>query len=458
MKLETILKSLVGAIIIDTEGRIVYMGEDLLDEIGVTAEDAQGRLLKDILPTSTMQDVLKTGDKKVGEMYFVEGYTAVSNSYPLYENGELIGAIEVDVFSNAEEVESFMHEVAVLPEIDKTALSRFAKNRSKYARYSMDDIKGSGNSNTKLKEEIAYASKSNSTLLITGETGCGKELVAHAVHKAGQRSLFNFVRLNCAAIPSELFESEMFGYEKGSFTGASKEGKLGKVEVANNGTLFLDEIDSMPLFMQAKLLRFLQEREITRVGGTEIIPVNTRVIAATNHDLKKLIAENKLRKDLYYRLNVLEIKVPPLRERKEDIPEIVQGIVDKLNVELDRSAYKITSIDESIYPVLMMHDWPGNIRELSNIVERAMSRSFSHELKLEHFEDFILDVGSEEHKAEMTIDISRHTIQSVKQEAEKALIRYHLYKAQGNVAKVAGQIGISVQMLYRKLKQYDIKL
>ena len=132
--------------------------------------------------------------------------------------------------------------------------------------------------------------------------------------------------------------------------------------------------------------------------------------------------------------------------------------MDKLNVELDRSAYKITSIDKRIYPVLMMHDWPGNIRELSNIVERAMSRSFSHELKLEHFEDFILDIRAEEHTAEMTIDISHHTIQSVKQEAEKMLIRYHLYKEQGNVAKAAGQIGISVQMLYRKLKQYDIKL
>lgn len=458
MKTETVLKSLVGVIIINKEGCIEYMGEDLLDEIGVTMEEVQGKPLSEILPTSTMQEVLKTGHKKVGQMYFVEGYTAVSNSYPLYEDGELIGAMEIDIFSNGDQVEAFMNEVAALPDVDKTALSRFSKNKSKYARYSMDDIKGTSDSNKKLKEEISYASKSNSTVLITGETGCGKELVAHAIHKAGQRSLFNFVRLNCAAIPSELFESEMFGYEKGSFTGASKEGKIGKVEAANGGTLFLDEIDSMPLFMQAKLLRFLQEREISRVGGTEIIPVNTRVIAATNHDLKKLIEENKLRKDLYYRLNVLEIKVPPLRDRKEDIPEIVKGIVDKLNVELDRSAYKITSIDERIYPVLMMHDWPGNVRELSNIVERAMSRSFSHELKLEHFEEFVHEMDSDDHKAEMMIDVSQHTIRSVKQEAEKALIKYQLYKEGGNAGRAAEQIGISVQMLYRKLKQYDIKL
>ena len=286
--------------------------------------------------------------------------------------------------------------------------------------------------------------------MITGETGSGKELVAHSIHKLSQRSLFNFVSLNCAAIPNELFESELFGYEEGSFTGAKKGGKFGKVEIANNGTLFLDEIDNLTFSMQAKILRFLQEKEIYHVGGDFAIPINTRVIAATNQDPEELVNKNKMRKDLYYRLNVVEIKVPPLRERIEDIPEITESLVKTLSSAPERGVKTIEKIDERVYELLMEYDWPGNIRELSNIVERAVNRCYERTLKTEHFVDFRRRIDKESRSQMFSIGAGK-TLKEIKSEAEKCAVKAALSRNGGNITRAADELGISRQMLHRKL-------
>ena len=272
-----IFDNIDGFFIIDTDEKIVYMADNLIKQMNhKSLDDVVGKSIRDIIPTNNAYKILRTGEKQIGEMYFVEGYTIVSNGYPIYKDGNLIGAFEYDVFADIGFVEEFLEHVDTLGNTNPPHLKRTYSEHIK-AKYSIDDIKGSSAVIKNMKKDIRIAAKSPSTVMITGETGSGKELVAHSIHKLSQRSLFNFVSLNCAAIPNELFESELFGYEEGSFTGAKKGGKFGKVEIANNGTLFLDEIDNLTFSMQAKILRFLQEKEIYHVGGDFAIPINTRV-------------------------------------------------------------------------------------------------------------------------------------------------------------------------------------
>lgn len=447
-----VFNSIDGFFIIDTDEKIVYMADNLLRQMNKKSlDEVLGKSIRDIIPTNNVYKILRTGKKQIGEMYFVEGYTIVSNGYPIYKDGELIGAFEYDAFSNIGFVEGFLEQIENLGSNSGTPSIRHSADHTK-AKYSIDDIKGSSSAIKRLKSDIRAAAKSGSTVLITGETGSGKELVSHAIHKLSQRSLFHFVSLNCAAIPNELFESELFGYEEGSFTGAKKGGKFGKVEIANNGTLFLDEIDNLSLGMQAKILRFLQEKEIYRVGGDFAIPVNTRVIAATNQDPEILVRENKMRKDLYYRLNVIAIKVPPLRERIEDIPEIAMGLAKNLSSVPERGGVKIIeSISPEVYELLMQHRWPGNVRELSNVMERAVNRCYEEELKPEHFVDFKPNDEMSE-GGSFSIGLGK-TLREVKEEAESCAVKAALNKYDGNVTKAAAELGISRQMLHRKIKE-----
>ena len=226
------------------------------------------------------------------------------------------------------------------------------------------------------------------------------------------------------------------------------------MEIANKGTLFLDEVDNLTLNMQAKILRFLQEKEIYHVGGDFAIPVNTRVIAATNQDPEIMVKENRMRKDLYYRLNVIEINVPPLRERKEDIPEISLSLIETLNKSSERGVKAIESVEPAVYDLLMEHEWPGNIRELNNVLERAFNRCYENELKLEHFVDFEKKIIKNEPK--MFMFDEGKTLRQIKDETERYAIREALRKHDGNITKAADQLGISRQMLHRKMKDAKI--
>jgi len=310
------------------------------------------------------------------------------------------------------------------------------------SKYTIDDIMGQSLKVLSLKERILAAAKTKSTVLVLGETGTGKELVAHAIHRLSERRHKHFVRINCATIPENLLESELFGYEPGAFTGAVKGGGTGKFEIASGGTIFLDEIGDMPLFLQAKILRVLQEREIEKVGGKAPIPVDVRVIAATHCDLLQLVETGKFRKDLYYRLHVVPITVAPLRERYEDIPMLVDYFITKFAVEFD---VEKPAVDVALLRDFLAYDWPGNVRELSNVMEAAVSLC-NGIINSEHW----FRPSADQNKNEESL------LSTLTDDAEKEAILAALRQYGGNKIKVADSLGISRSSLYNKLHKYNI--
>jgi transcriptional regulator with PAS, ATPase and Fis domain len=308
------------------------------------------------------------------------------------------------------------------------------------------------------------AAHTSSSVLITGETGTGKELVAHSIHNLSNRRNNPFIRINASALPESLAESELFGYESGSFTGAAKEGKKGKFEQAHTGTFFIDEINQMPLSLQPKLLRVLQEKEIIRIGGSDCIPVDVRIIAATNKDLKQLIKEGKFREDLYYRLNVIEIHTPPLRDRLDDIPLLTQAAVSTLNPVMGK---RVTNVDPIVYDMFKSYDWPGNVRELHNVIERAMNYVEGDTLLPEHFKFKQVIFEKLKKRIYRRINISTdinevfdsiNPIESLKNSAERELIIKVLSDCDNNKTKAAKILKISRPLLYQKMKRLNIKL
>lgn len=298
------------------------------------------------------------------------------------------------------------------------------------------------------KELARRVSKSPSTVLIQGESGTGKELIAHAIHGASPRKDQAFIRVNCAAIPKDLLEAELFGYVEGAFTGAKKGGKLGKIKLAHKGTIFLDEVGDMPIEMQMKLLRVLQEREVEKLGGNEIEKVDIRVIAATNKDLQQMVVEGEYRKDLYYRLNVVNIFMPPLREHPQDIPILAGELIDKLNIDLGTA---VTGVSPEVETLLLSYHWPGNVRELENVLERAMNVIEGSVIELKDLPIYLQDyelTGSPQAAAD--------TLEKELELAEKRAIKRALKHAEGNKIKAAKILNIHRATLYRKLEKYQL--
>jgi transcriptional regulator with PAS, ATPase and Fis domain len=452
---EVILNSIDGFLMIDVEGRLVFMCDKLMKMIGVD-EFAQirGKKLRDVISTNKTDQILKTGERQIGVTYLVHGHTVISNAYPVFRDGALIGAIEYDVFEDADLLREFLDKMS-----SKTGFEHYgtAVTMRSRAKYGMDSIKGSSSAIRAIKNEILLSGRSSSTVLITGETGTGKELIAQAIHTASSRSIFEFVTLNCSSIPSELFESELFGYEEGSFTGARHGGKKGLVQLADKGTLFLDEVDTLPLPMQAKLLRFLQEQEIRLIGSEKTTAVDVRIICASNTDLSKSVENGDFRQDLYYRLNVINITAVALRDRRSDIPELINSFIETLNVTLGRNldANKIRSIDQDALMRLMDYDWPGNVRELRNVIERAMNRCEGNVLTMADFPDFTtMPIG--------TLRLSERTgnahltLKEMRRQMETEVIGELLCQEKLSVAEAARRLGITRQMLYRKMHAYGM--
>ena len=307
-------------------------------------------------------------------------------------------------------------------------------------RHQYDEIIGKGDAMQGVFDLISRVARTDSTVLITGESGTGKELIAQAIHGNSNRCYMPFIAVSCGALPDSLLESELFGYEKGAFTGAENS-KKGRFEMANKGTLFLDEIGDISLKTQVDLLRVLQQRELMRLGSEEVIKVDVRILAATNRDLQKAIKENRFREDLYYRLNVISIHVPPLRERKEDIPLLVKAFIEKYCLELNKEVVKIAP---SALKLLLGYDWPGNVRELENVIERA------------------LVIGSGKKIASEDLPFSRKEIEpyefpkSLKM-MEKLHIERILDESDWNISLAARELGIDRQTLYNKIEKYQIR-
>lgn len=323
----------------------------------------------------------------------------------------------------------------------------------------LDSIIGCSNATKTLKEDIKKIATTNSTVLITGESGTGKELVARSLHSQGDRRDKPFVVINCSAIPDTLLESELFGYVKGAFTGANQNGRIGKFELANSGVIFLDEIGDMPLYLQAKILRVIQEKKIERIGSNKSIDLDIKIIAATNVNLEKKITEQKFRRDLYYRLNVIPIKLLPLRERKEDIIPIVNNLIKKYNV---LSSKYVHSFDENVKTALLNYDWPGNVRELENVIELMINMCENNDvLTADLLPDNILNQvpTSKSFFKNLDLNIDNTELEDFekieKEYIEKALIKYG-EDTEGKKL-IAKKMNIGLTTLYRKMKRFNIK-
>ena len=313
-----------------------------------------------------------------------------------------------------------------------------------------NDFVGGSSSMQKVYELIQQIAPTKSAVLITGETGTGKELAARAVHQASPRRDKLFVPINCAAIPAEILESELFGYEKGAFTGATRE-RIGKFELANEGTVFLDELTEMPVALQAKLLRVLQESSIERLGGNRVIPLNIRIVTATNRNPREAIRDGRLREDLFYRINVFSIELPPLRTRPEDIPVLVTHFIAK-HWGRTETPPRLTARAEAR---LRAYAWPGNVRELENMIERALVLSGGKALDVEYF-PLEPDMDREVAPPAGTSSLPAGTMDEVVEQLEVNMIVDALQRSQGNKAKAAALLDISERSLWYKLKKYHI--
>lgn len=319
-------------------------------------------------------------------------------------------------------------------------------------RFSFDNIIGKSHRIQQVYDLIMQVADTDATVLITGETGTGKELVAHAIHHNSDRKDCPFVVMNCSALPETLLETELFGHEEGAFTGATRQ-RTGKFEYAHKGTVFFDEMSNLPLAMQTKLLRLLQEKSFERIGGNQTIKVDVRIIAATNKDLNKLSEEGSFRKDLYYRLNVIPIQLPPLRERREDIPLLVKHFIEKYNKAFKKD---IKSISQNALNIIMSYHWPGNVRELENLVERAVIMVRGHIID----EGDILAPIQEQQRGELKemFDgrITDNSLENFLAHCEKTYITKLLKRNKGRIYSSAKISGIDAKTLYRRMKKYNI--
>lgn len=316
--------------------------------------------------------------------------------------------------------------------------------------FTFDDIIGKSEEMKKLLSIARIVAGSSASVLITGESGTGKELLAQAIHSSSSAHKGAFVALNCSAIPSELIESELFGYIEGAFTGARKGGMQGKFVKADNGTLFLDEIGDMPLEMQPKILRVIQEQQVVPVGSTSSIMVNVRIIAATNQNLEKMIKEGLFRSDLYYRINVVELLIPALRHRKEDIYPLVNYFIEKHSEQLGKN---VSFISEQAIELLNRYDWPGNIRELENVIQYAITMAIGNQINIEHLPDKIYssDLSANEQEKSSPGQDEPPWITAEKKHLLKIVV-----KNQGNISKAAREFGVSRATFYRKLQDYQL--
>lgn len=438
-------------VIVDKEGYITVINQTYLDMIGISREDALGRHIYDVTPHSKLPEIIKTGRTDRVDIWPVNGRDTIVSRVPLIKDGEIIGAIGQSLFLDLSGASILMKK---LQETEKEL--NFYKDQVIQiysAKWCFDNLIGQSPNFLTTKNMAWQLSQTVSTILITGESGTGKELFAQAIHNSSARCAGPFVRINCAALPDNLLESELFGYEEGAFTGARKGGKPGKFDLAKGGTIFLDEIGDMPLTMQTKLLTVLQERVVERIGGTNPISIDVRVIAATNRDLEKMVAEQTFREDLYYRLNVVRLTIPPLRERVEDISLLVDDLIKRLNAHLRTN---IQGINPPALDLLQSYRWPGNVRELENLLERAMNLCHMNQqslLKVEHFPS----LGNSKFSKIEILDNGQTALPDLLDGIEEQLLRKALHEADGNKAKTAKILGIHSSALYRKLKKYGLE-
>lgn len=423
----------------DINGRVKNVNPAFSSISGIEAADRLGKNILELNADGVLASVLKTKQPVTGKLKqgpHAKREVIVTGS-PIMKDETMIGAVVV--VKDVSETINMAREIQNKREMLTSLYNRFSK-----VRYTFEDISRNSKS---MKDAIAMATRaahSLSTILITGESGTGKELFAQSIHFESKGEL-PFISVNCATIPENLLEGELFGHEKGAFTDASSR-KIGLFQLAQTGTVFLDEIGDLNLNLQAKLLRVLQEREFRRVGGIELIPFNARVIAATNRDLTKMVNQDLFRKDLFYRLNVMNIHVPPLRERIEDLPVLLEVLLHKINRRLGKN---IKGVEGKVLAMFSKYAWPGNVRELENILERAVNICTSDNIGAEDIDLYISRIEQSETEEIFSLEIME------KRQIKNAL-KYYGQDLKGKKA-AAQALGISLTGLYQKIKKYDIE-
>ena len=430
-------------VVVNKNGYIENMSQAYGDFLGIQVQNAIGRHVTEVIENTRMDIVVKTGVPETGETQDIHGEKMIATRIPIRKNGMVIGAYGRVLVRNTRELH-MLHDKLSSIEMELNMYKRtFEKINT--AKYTVDDIIGECSIMQDLKDSVRKVAKTNSNVLIMGESGTGKELFAHSIHAGSMRRKAPFVCVNCGSIPEQLIESELFGYEEGAFTGARKGGKIGLFPAAHGGTIFLDEIGELPLSMQVRLLRVLQDREIQRVGSNVREKVNVRVVAATNRNLYQMVKKGEFRSDLYYRLNVVTLHLPLLRERKEDLPLLIQMILSKISKKESLGAIEIS---REAMDHLLRYDWPGNVRELENVLERAIN-----------FTDAGEKIKAKNLPERITGSMVSQTVMPLKElmeNTEKDAIKDALLRCRNCKAKAANELGISRTTLYEKMMKYEI--
>jgi transcriptional regulator with PAS, ATPase and Fis domain len=445
--LDTILNTVNECLVAVDENGVVTMMSKAYKKF-IDRYDVEGKHVTEVLENTRMHIVVQTGIQEIGEIQQINGNKMIAMRIPIIKDGKVVGAVGKVMFKDISSFYSLSQKINSLEKKIQYYKQELGKERK--SKYEFDDIIGTSEEINNVKEMGIKVAKRDSNVLIYGESGTGKELFAHSIHSASKRSFAPFIKVNCAAIPAQLLESELFGYDEGAFTGAKKGGKKGKFELANKGTILLDEIGDMPMEMQVKLLRVIQEKEIERVGGNFLKNIDVRIIASTNKDLEKSIKTGEFREDLYYRLNVMKIRIPPLRERKADIVGLSNFLLKKVASKFE---IYVEGISRDAMQYLENYNWPGNIRELENVIERA--------LNLMDCELFITPIQLPDRIANQKKKYSNKgnsDLKEIIELVEKEIIEEKLKINSGNKNKTAKQLGISRVGLYKKIEKYNLDI
>lgn len=478
-----------GITVVDQNGYIQLFNNAYSRYVQMSKEEVIGKHCAEVIENTRLPIVLETGIPERNNAVILQGQEMIANVLPIWREDKVIGALGMLVFEGISELSKAFDRVQNLKDQSRHPLIQFDYPKKNKETMTFDKIVGESHSIGYAKKIARRAAKTTAKILLIGESGVGKELFAKAIHNLSPVKNGPMIAINCAAIPDELLESELFGYNAGAFTGANKGGKPGKFELAHNGTLFLDEIGDMPLPLQAKLLRVLQEQKFERVGGINEINVNVRIIAATNQPLEKLVEKGTFRKDLFYRLNIIRLEIPPLRDRKTDIPILVSKLLEESCAKYQIPPVKLS---KDVMEVFIHYDWPGNVRELANLLESIVILSDQKLIQLEdlpsHIKDTLtqpktnfdktnketdltlnhaippfayLDIDEQvrsfpSHETNLSSSTLLATTKVENQEREREIISNILQKTAGNRSKAAQMLGIHRSTLYKKMAKYRL--
>ncbi len=436
-------------IVVDDQGRISLVNEAACKFFGRREPDLVNKPVDQVIENTRLPRVLKTGMAETNEIQVISGRPYVVSRLPIVRHGKIIGAVGKIVYQQLEEIK----EVAERLEQMNQELNYYKEKVGKaQTAITFDRIVTINKEMRGLKQEAEMVARGTSTVMLTGESGTGKELFAEAIHNASPRRNRPFVKVNCAAIPEHLLESEFFGYATGAFTGAQKGGKPGKLAIADGGTLFLDEIGDMSLNLQSKVLRVLEDKSFEPIGSNHTCKADVRIIAATNQDLVQKVAAGAFRRDLYYRLNVISFKLVPLRNRPEDIVPLVQVFLEKICADFRK---RVSDAAPDVRKVLLAHHWPGNVRELKNVIERAVNYARGPVLELEDLPFYLREQREQGYAGDEPAGgiLAENSVQG---RLDRAAVEKALRSVRGNKSEAARLLGISRSWLYEKMRRYDL--